>query len=203
MRVARGIADALVDQREVGLILVDRNGAAVDSNSRGRQILGRSGGLRERGGRLTTHRPEDAGALNKALRAALGRKKRRSSTTLGKWPHEQPLVVHVSPVFHEDLDDGAPLGVAAVLAIVNPWSRFRVSSDRVATLLGLTAAEGRVAAALAEGATVKEIASSTRRSPHSVRGLLKRALAKTFCSRQADLVKLVLSISRLPVPKEP
>ena len=77
-----------------------------------------------------------------------------------------------------------------------------VSPERVAASLGLTPAESRVAASLAEGRTVAEIARTSDRAPDSVRRLVKQALAKTWCSRQADLVRLVLSCSRLPIPRE-
>ena len=58
----------------------------------------------------------------------------------------------------------------------------------------------RVAAALAEGQMVADIARATNRKPESVRQLVKQALSKTWCSRQAELVRVVLSTSRLPVP---
>ena len=196
-----GLVTALVDQTLVGLICLDRRGVIVESNARARQVLGADGGLRERNGRLGTHRPEDAEVLEDLLRSALDGTDvagTRPSAVLGAWPGQRPLTVHVNPV--------PPAGkrrliVAALVTIVDPWVTIPVDPEQVGISLGLTPAESGVAAWLAEGSTVAEIAERTARSPQTVRWLVKRALAKTWCRRQADLVRLVLSTSHLPVPQ--
>ena len=48
---------------------------------------------------------------------------------------------------------------------------------------------------LAEGRTVREIAAETRRQESSVRWLIKQVYNKQGISRQADLVRLVLSLA--------
>lgn len=195
----RGVVSALVDQALVGLICLDHRGVIVESNARAREVLGADGGLRERRGRLRTHRPDDDAVFERLLQAALDGSAVpgvRASAVLGAWPHQRPLTVHVNPI---GPDEGS--NVAALVAIVDPWVKIPVDPEQVAISLGLTPAESGVAASLAEGRTVSEIAEATDRSPQTVRWLVKRALAKTWCRRQADLVRLVLSTSRLPVPQ--
>ena len=182
------------------MICLDHKGAVVESNARGRDVLLADGGLRERNGRLTAHRFQDAEAFEDLLTAALSGKDdppRASVAVLGAWPDQRPLTAWVNPV--EGSAD-CDRRIAALVVVVDPWQTIRVNPEQIARCLGLTPAESRVAASLAEGKTVADIARATNRKPESVRQLVKQALSKTWCSRQAELVRVVLSSSRLPVP---
>ena len=193
---AEGLAVGLVDQRQVGLIGLDGSGVIVESNDRGREILGRECGLRDQNGRLRAQRPEDVEALESLLELVLtsdtdGRADGRIA--VGRWPDQRPLTVYVNRV------DCGQADVAVVVVVVDPWQPARLSPEQVATSLRLTAAESRVAVALAEGLTTGQIAEATGRALPTIRSLVQRALEKTYCSRQADLVRLVLSSSHLPI----
>ena len=80
------------------------------------------------------------------------------------------------------------------MLIVDPGSTSRVDADLVAETIHLTRAESQVAAALAEGSTVREIAETTFRAESTVRWLVKQIHTKLGISRQADLVRMVLSM---------
>ncbi len=190
----------LVDQDLVALICLDHRGAVVESNARGRHMLLADGGLRERNGRLAAHRVQDAEAFEELLTAALsgtGHPPRASVAVLGAWPDQRPLTAWVNPV---EGNADCNRRIAALVVVVDPWQATPVNPEQIARSLGLTPAESRVAASLAEGKTVADIARATNRKPESVRQLVKQALSKTWCSRQAELVRVVLSTSRLPVP---
>ena len=58
-----------------------------------------------------------------------------------------------------------------------------------------------VAAWLVTGSSVRDIAVATRRQESSVRWLIRQAHDKLGISRQADLVRLVLSLSELSGPR--
>lgn len=83
--------------------------------------------------------------------------------------------------------------VAAVVLIVDPAARPSFDSERVSIVLGLTPAEGRVAAALAGGASVRDIAATIHRAESTVRWTIKHIHAKLNVTRQADVVRIVLS----------
>ena len=190
------LVEALVDQRQVGLIALDRSGAIIVSNDRGREILSQEGGLRELGGKLRALRPKDAEALERILEPALGGEAASAAggfAVVGAWPHERPLTVYANQA------NTGHLGVAAIVVVLDPWRQVRLKPEQVAKSLGLTPAESRVAVSLAEGMTIQEIAHATNRKRDSVRWLVQQALARTWCSRQADLVRLVLASSHLPV----
>ena len=78
------------------------------------------------------------------------------------------------------------------MLIVDLGSGANVDADLVAGTFGLTRAESQVAAALAEGSTVREIAKATFRAESTARWLVKPVYAKLGISRQADLVRIVL-----------
>jgi DNA-binding CsgD family transcriptional regulator len=191
-----GFTVDLQDRRHVGLINLDSTGTIVDLNDRAREILGREGGLRVTGGCLRARQPEDVEALDALLKSVLssaGTGRCSGSVAVGRWPDPRPLTVCVNRV------DGGRADVAAVVVVLDPWCAIQLSPEQVAKSLRLTPAESCVAVALAEGSTTGEIAEATGKAVPTVRWLVQRALEKTFCSRQADLVRLVLLSSHLPV----
>ena len=84
------------------------------------------------------------------------------------------------------------------MLVVDPARRPRIDARRVAVTLGLTPSEGRMAALLAEGRKVPEIAAATGWSEDYVRWLTKQAYRKLGASGQVDLVRQVLAADALP-----
>ena len=107
------------------------------------------------------------------------------------------LALHVGPVGDPAADFGGHRVAALVLA-VDPERRPRIDAQRVASVLGLTASEGRAAALLAEGRPVLEIAAMTGWQASYVRRLLKRIYKKQGVSGQVTLVPRVLALEALP-----
>ena len=66
------------------------------------------------------------------------------------------------------------------------------------TTLGLTPSEGRVAALLAEGLRVREIAATAGWSENYVRWLVQQLYRKLDVSGQVALVRQVLAADALP-----
>ena len=202
-RMLSGTVEEMLGGGSAGLVYLDRAGAIVGSNDAAERTLRSRDGLIDSRGQLRACQPDDDARLGKVLSAALRR--HAAGARIGgvvavrRQPCEPPLAVHVLPVDRGRAVFGS--GRAAVLVlIVDPWTKLRVDPRQTAELLGLTPAEGLVAARLAEGMSISEIAEASGRSEHTVRWQVKQALAKTDCSRQAELVRLVLSASRLPLP---
>lgn len=74
------------------------------------------------------------------------------------------------------------------------YRRVSPSLARLRAQFGLTHAEARVAAALARGQSIREIAAAQHVLESTIKTHLKRIGQKTHTHRQADLVRLVLSI---------
>ena len=186
MRIA-----SLLDTR-IGMLLLDHHGRIVAANDRAvamlRQVDGI--GLAVRDGRLSALRQPEADRLARLLDGAC-RGDGRGSMPIAR-PRMPPLVLYVTP-----LAAGAELPshercVARVL-LGEPFSSPRVNARLVSEALGLTPAQGEVAAALASGGTVASIAAATHRTQAAVRWHIREVLGRLGLARQADVVRVVLS----------
>jgi DNA-binding CsgD family transcriptional regulator len=102
---------------------------------------------------------------------------------------QPPLVLHLLPV-HGAAHD--VFGRAAALLIATPVEPRAVPGAEVLQgLFDLTAAEARIARAIGEGSTIKDIAGRCGVSHETVRNQLKAVLAKTGLRRQAELTRLL------------
>ena len=191
----------LLDNTRIGAIHLNRRGGITEVNAPARRLLRQGDGLFDRDGFLRARLASDDDRLQRLLGRALpgsaGEPASSGSMTVRRAPGRQRLVVHVSPVSIAQTDLGAHRPAALVLA-VDPASRPRLSPTRVALALSLTPAESRVAALLAEGRSVPDIAASSGYREGYVRWLLKQAYRKHDVSGQAALVRLVLAADALP-----
>ena len=190
-----------LDNTRIGAIYLDRRGVIMELNAPARRLLRRGDGLFDRDGFLRARLAADDARLQRLVGRALpdlaGEPAASGSMAVSRAPGSQRLAVHVNPVSIARMDLGARRAAALVLA-ADPASRQRLSPQRVALALGLTPAEGRVAALLAEGRSVPDIAAAAGYREGYVRWLLKQAYRKHGVSGQAALVPLVLAADALP-----
>ena len=189
----------LLDTTRVGVIHLDHSGRIVEANDRARDILQQGDGLFDRGGLLGTWLPEDSVRLQRLLGRALprfGGRVASGSMTIQRLHGLPRLALHVSPVAVHGMDFGARR-VAALVLVVDPARPPRVDPAVVAAALGLTPSESRVAALLAEGRSVREIAAAAGHQAGYVRWQLKRIYKKQGVSGQVALVQRVLSLPAL------
>jgi len=195
----------LLGNTRVAVIYLDQRGMIYDTNARARNILRRRDGLLDRGGFLHARLSADDAKLGKLLARALPTSATGAvsgSTTVARSPDLPRFVLHVNPVVVDQPDFGVRR-VAALVLVVGPESQPVIEPNLLATTLGLTDAESRVAAWLSVGRTVRDIAVATRRKESSVRSHIKQIHAKLGISRQADLVRLVLSAAEFAGSRPP
>ena len=188
---------ALLDNPRIGVVHLDRRGRIMEINDRARSILRQGDGLSDRDGVLRAREAADRLRLERLVASALpasGAVAVSGSMLLGRSSGLPPLVLHVKPVAVPQPDYGARL-VAALILIIEPKSQHRIDPDLVGRTLGLTPMESRVAVWLAEGKSVRDMAEATGHTPGSIYWQLKQIYQKQPISRQADLVRLVLSIT--------
>ena len=188
----------LLASTAVGVILLDRRGAIIEANSRASQLLHEGDGLLVKHGLLGCLHSSDntklGEILGQVLPSAAG--KPVSGSMAVKRSFDGPkLALHVIPLESPRWDFGVR-SPSAILLITDPWRRPRIDPGLVSERLGVTISESGVAAALAEGRGIREIAESTRRKESSVRWLVKQLHAKLGVVRQSDLVRLVLAASQ-------
>ena len=190
-------AAALLDNPRLGVLHLDRRGRILEVNGRARSILGQGDRLSDRDGVLRAREAAARLRLERLLASALpasGAVAVSGSMPLGGGSGSPPLVAHVKPVAVPQADYGAR-HTAALVLLVEPGSRHRIDPELVARVLGLTPMESRVAVWLAQGKSVRDMAETTGRTEGSIYWHLKQIYQKQPVSRQADLVRLVLSIT--------
>ena len=191
---------ALLDNPRIGVLHLDRRGQIIAVNDRARSILRHGDGLSDRDGVLLgARKAADRLHLEGLVASALpvgGAIAVSGSMLLGRSSGLPPFVVHVKPVAVPQPDYGAR-HVAALVLIVEPGSQHRIDPDLVARTLGLTPMESRVAAGLAEGRSVDEMAGAMGNTKHAVYWHLQRIYRKLSISRQTELVRLVLPLADL------
>ena len=191
----------LLDNSRIGVLHLDRGGRVLAANAPALDILRRGEGLSDREGTLHASVPADDGRLQRLLKRALPASVIEPPTG-GSITIQRPLLrsrleLHVHPVEAAQADFGGRR-VAALVLVVDPASRPRIDPGRVSALLGLLPSEGRVAALLAEGRSVREIAATTGYKESYVRWLLKQVYKKQGLSGQIALVQRVLAVYALP-----
>ena len=188
---------ALLDNPRIGVFHLDRRGRILEANDRDGSILRRGDGLSDRDGMLHARTPAEQVRLERLLGDALpasGTASVSGSMLLRRSPVLPPFVVHVKPVGVPQPDYGAR-PVAALVLILELERRGRVDPDLVARTLELTPMETEVAVWLAEGKSVRDMAEATGRTKNAIYWHLQQIYQKQSISRQADLVRLVLSLA--------
>ena len=187
------LVESLQSASSLGVVFLDRRGSILFMNDPAKRSLHLGDSLHDQGGNLCAHHPEDNDRLQRCLAAALPRLGRVATGTDLTLPRagRLPLTLHVYPVPQRLSDFGASR-LAAMVLIRDPETPFAPDPALIGKTLGLTRAESRVAALLAKGCAAREVATTLHRTENTVRWTLKNALARTGCSRQADLVRLVV-----------
>lgn len=89
--------------------------------------------------------------------------------------------------------------VRYVVFIIDPSVLQLPSAARLVDLFGLTRAQAKVAREFSSGGSYKEVARRLRISVETVRSHIKEIYPKTRVKRQADLVRLILSLAQSAV----
>ena len=82
----------------------------------------------------------------------------------------------------------------AMILVTDFDLRTKIRGRRLSELFGFTNAEAQLAVALAQGKDLRQIASATGQSLPTLRSHLRAMFEKAGVKRQADIVRLVLSI---------
>ena len=186
----------LLDRPRIGVIHLDRRGRILAANDRAGSLLRSGRGVLDRDGVLRARVPADQRHLTRLVAEALptsGTAAVSGSMVLRRSPGWPPVVLHVTPVGIPQPDYGAR-HVAALVLLVEPGCPPRRDPGVVARVLGLTPAESQVAVRLAEGQSVREMAEARGVTDRAIYWHLQQIYQKQSISRQADLVRLVLSI---------
>ena len=194
---------ALLENRGVAVIHLDQEGRIVEVNDRARDILLQGDALQDGGGLLRARERPDNDRLSDLLARALprfGSQPVGGSMAVRRVSRKAGLVLHVHPVGDTQTHFGAA-GTAVLILVTDALRGPDIDPHLVASTLGLTPAETRVAVALATGRSVRDIAIVTGRQENTVRFHLKEIYRKQGIGRQAELVRLVHPLVRTSGPQ--
>ena len=200
-----------LDQSSTPLIVLSAEGLVKHVIPAAAYMMGRSPLLDVRDCRLYVRRADDRKALTEALNSFA------PAVVLGR-PAEPRLVVlrnrESRPVMCLLLSQlsGTQLPQLIIVRIADLITPSKAKPDWLMRIFDLTPAQARVGSALMDGLDLRAIADQDRTALETVRGHLKRAMAKTTARSQAQFVRLLLRAyetlsvpvaAKAPPPSEP
>jgi len=189
-----------LNSMKLGMVLMGEGGLIIFVNNTALDISGDNDGFRIVNERIVSQSPDDAmkisNHVNKAIVSARnGEIIPAEGLSIARTSGARPYDVVISTIWSNHLRFG--LGhlndPVAVLYITDPDRPQEAPPEILQRLYGLTPAESRVVELLVAGQTVAEISENLSISKHTAREHLAVAFEKTGTSRQAELVKRILS----------
>jgi DNA-binding CsgD family transcriptional regulator len=191
----------LLGRMDVAALALDWQGRVIRKNQYATALLGEW--VTIRGGRLHALDRESDRRLQHLLAAATAGDAMCPSSRAASVSAEpvairrgdlRPLVAEAMPASGLF---GDVLFQARALVFLTDLARPSLPApDRIAAILGLTSAEGRLVAQLVEGRELADAAERLGVSVHTARSQLKSVFAKTGTHRQAELVALAGRITK-------
>jgi len=186
----------VLDHLSMGVVVVDARGRIQMANRAGEGMAAAGDGLSVRAGVLTASsehpRLVEAIAAACALAAGTGLQppKRLAIARPSGKPSYSVLVCPSRPQLFHGFERPA-----AALFIVDPEAQLPSVRDLLISVYGLTAAEADLAETLAHGCSLAAAAEAHRVSRNTVKTQLQQIFSKTDTHRQADLVRLIASMT--------
>lgn len=178
------------DVLDKGVALLDAEGGVLLANACFEAVCADRDGLSTAKGKIAATGPGASAftaVLAHAVRGGAG-----GTVVVPRISGRSPYSVLISPV----LTRLSILGTATPrvsLIVTDTDSKLRADVIGLQQQFGLTRAEARLATRIARGATVRAACEDLHISIHTGRTHLKRVMAKIGVSRQADLVRVLLS----------
>lgn len=188
-----GMFHATAQGLGLALLVLDRNRRIVSSNALAESLLGQDEGLRRRGDELVFAEAAHQKLVGELLAGG-------GQGALTRFRVERPghgdLVVTARPVELSAIHGGAGALALFLASASRPQAPdSRRDPEALRELLGLTMAEARLAAVLAEGMSLVEAAKALGIAHNTAKVQLRAVFAKTGVHRQAQLVALLASLA--------
>lgn len=202
LRVGRGVSEvraleraalSAIEAMPIGVIMLDGEGVVVEANRSARAVLEAGEGLYIASGVLLA----DVGGRQVRGRDWLARTEKQGAGEITLLPvpraaGKRPLTLLMLPL-EEQVERGGAGGPVALLFVSDPERSVQFDQTRIARLYGLSRAESRVAALLASGYRLEQVAEKLDIAYETVRKHLKQIFGKTGTYRQAELVRMLVT----------
>lgn len=190
----------LLERLPQGALLLDQDARVLLANEIARRLLSAQNGLAASSGILRADTPAETAALGRLVASVLHRSDEKvpPELILRRRSGDAPLSILAVPLPRNDRWFVLSNDPAVLVLVTDPEQRRRVSAARLRDLYGLTSAEARIAAAVAQGDGLPVVARANGISPTTARTHLKHIFEKTGARRQAQLAWLVASVAGDP-----
>jgi len=196
--------EEVLDRLPTGVILIDAHQRVIHTNMSAQRMIALNDGIALRGSFLHGRSDSDV-AVQAALEAAIAAASRGDFDHVGRASvrtrsGRRPFLLAVTPLLRGVA--GSRVHNAVIVAFLTSTDAISTASvQALEAVFGLTAAEAAIVRGLVQGRSLEEIAEGRRVTLETTRSQLKRAFAKTRTSRQAELIRLVLTgVSPLSEP---
>ena len=190
------VALNVFDQLSVGIVLLNRSAEIVFANTAAKSISENGGSLRLNGG-VRSHSSSHDRRLGNLVRSVISGASARAMS-IPSSDSGTSVMVLAAPMQGPGQDHASVRNLrsaAAVLVICDPDRLAKVPTAWMMDAYGLTLAEVRVARAFASSATIADTARSLEISSNTVKTHLRRVYEKTGTNRQAELSRLIATMS--------
>ncbi len=195
------LGSKLIARLRAPLVLLDEQRRLQHANSAAQALLAGSGAVVQRGGRLYCQHSQDDSALAIALRQLLESNPAADSVRVDKVflrarsnSDARTLGLYLYALRPDATLRAFGDQALAMLLLHVPGQRLALDPFVVAAAFDLTPREARVAVAMAQGASVEQIAQRHTVSINTVRTQLGIILGKTGTTRQGELVSLLAAL---------
>lgn len=196
-RAEAGIFRDVIDRIEHGVVIVADTLEVLYANPAAETFLREQSLLATTHGRLTMRFPQAHAATVRAVSLGVRDEVELAGTGIDipLGATSRPAVAHVLPLQRRALGRQIESRAAAAIFIAAAGTVIQTSVDAIAALFGLTAAERRVAAYVADGMTRNEIAEAQGVSAGTVKSQLAAIYDKTGTGDQRHLQGLMRELS--------
>lgn len=178
------------DRFLVGVAVVDEAGTVRLMNKEAERILGQDDGISVVSGILKGTAPKQNAKLHEGLKKAFEEELLDEIVSFPRQSGGRPYLVLI-PGQRFSADEKPE---AVVLLLIDTEQRAKVSGDTLVRLYNLTPSETRVALMLIDGKRLDQIAEESDIAQTTVVFHLKNLFRKTDTNRQADLIRVLLSV---------
>ncbi len=194
--VEREVLSATVSGMSVGSIMVDPQGRIMEANSPAQAILEQHDGLFVSGNRIAVH---DA-KTNKLLHELIAQNAEASINAEAEGRVRAILVDRpsgresVSMLVRPATRQQHPLSIRpmALIHLVDPAQPRGQVIEALMQLFGLTRTEARIAASIANGQSIEDVARTSATTRNTVRSQMQSIFSKMGIRRQSELIRAVL-----------
>lgn len=208
LAAARSISHSLlgmVSSLGMAALLIEADGAIAFANAAACRLDGHGISLRRR--RFRASNPPDQAALDRLLKAVLGATLHSAdlNPVALQRPDRRPLLVQAMPVSmaQAEANELTLAPPAALVLIADPDEHIAADPQRSLRLLGLTAAEARIAWWAGQGLSAAEVGAKVGNAEGTVRFSLKRVYQKLGIGRQSELALLVARVTAFTATMRP